>query len=134
MANLLSNAVSSTSGSQPLADLHIAVGTAKDCVQRQLSRSPRLHDFTATDTGVEATGTAAERARSAWQHSRSSALNNSKNSEVTQGLFLPCVTYGKAQFELDQAKKTRTGNLGPANYNACNASCIGYGLLSLAIP
>lgn len=53
---------------------------------------------------------------------------------MVQGLLLPCLTYGKAQFELGQAKLGRTGNAEPADFNACNASCMAYAAISTVLP
>ena len=57
-------------------------------------------------------------------------------SEVTQGLFLPCITYGKAQFALNQAQKDRAGDAGAkdAKFHALNKHCIGYAAACTVLP
>lgn len=122
----------------PLQNLRDAVRNAQgdqcnECDAPPTSRpSSRLHNFVATDNGIA--GLASKRGRETWNHNRSSAFSNTKDSEVVQGLLLPCLTYGKGQFELGQAKKGRTGNREPAKYASCNASCIAYAAASTILP
>lgn len=58
-------------------------------------------------------------------------------SEVVQGLLLPCITYGKTQFVLDQARKNRedeAGEVSEENYHGCNGPCWRYAALCTSLP
>lgn len=128
----------------PLQDIGNAIRKARsadDVAGRDAPSLPRpsspLHGFVATDSGIaDVLGMAGigRQAGQRWAHNRSSAFSNTKSGESLQGLFLPCLTYGKAQSELGQAKQGRTGEGEPANSNGCNASCLAYAAISTVLP
>lgn len=124
-------------GAIPLQDLRNAIHPVRSndlaVIPGPSRPSSRMHDFVATDNGI-ATGFAPKPGPRTWEHSRSSAVSITKSSKVTQGLLLPCVTYGKAQFELDQAKKGRAGYVDPAHFRACNSSCLAYAAVCTILP
>ncbi|KAG8158970.1 hypothetical protein KVR01_011413 [Diaporthe batatas] len=65
----------------------------------------KLHDFVATDNGI--VGSVIPKLPSAPQLSRSDALKVLDKAEATEGIFCPCITYGKVKHELDKAQKSR---------------------------
>ncbi|ROW15830.1 hypothetical protein VPNG_02547 [Cytospora leucostoma] len=91
--------------------------------------------FVATDNGV--VGAATNLLRGGWEYSRLSALKALDKSEVTQGWILPCITYGKTQSILVQARRGREGGAGEAKApksNGCNQPCIRYAAICTALP
>ncbi|KUI52603.1 hypothetical protein VP1G_00063 [Cytospora mali] len=71
------------------------------------------------------------------EYSRKSAIKILDKSEVTQGIFLPCITYGKAQSALVQARKNRAGEDGEAGDTKsqnCNGPCVSYAALCTVLP
>lgn len=58
-------------------------------------------------------------------------------SAATQGLLLPCFTYGKAQFALEQARKDRAGEVSEdkdAKSQAINKHSVKYAVASTVLP
>lgn len=112
----------------PLEDLRQAI---KGIENIQAGSPSKLHDFVATDNGIVSSAMAG--LPGAWQLGRSDALKIMDKSEVTEGLFCPCITYGKIKHELDQAQKTRTGEelLEEDKFNACNGPCCSYAAVTI---
>ncbi|KAL2286723.1 hypothetical protein FJTKL_06706 [Diaporthe vaccinii] len=86
----------------PVDDLRKAI---KGIENIQTGSPSKLHDFVATDNGV--VGGAVAALPGALQVNRSSALKIVDKSEAIEGLFCPCVTYGKIKHELDKAEMDR---------------------------
>ncbi|KAK7704324.1 hypothetical protein SLS64_008510 [Diaporthe eres] len=86
----------------PVDDLRKAI---KGIENIQAGSPSKLHDFVATDNGV--VGSAVAALPGALQVNRSSALKIVDKSEAIEGLFCPCITYGKIKHELDKAEMDR---------------------------
>ncbi|KAG6356757.1 hypothetical protein INS49_014631 [Diaporthe citri] len=86
----------------PLDDLRKAV---KGIENLQAGSPSKLHDFVATDNGI--VGSAMAALPDTFQLDRSSALKVMDKSEAIEGLFCPCITYGKIRHELDKAQMDR---------------------------
>ena len=112
----------------PLDDLRQAI---KGIENIQNGSPPKIHDFVATDDGI--IGSAMAGLPEISQLSRSDALKIMDKSEVTQGLFCPCITYGKIKHELDQAQKNRAGEEVDEEdkFNACNGPCCSYAAVTV---
>lgn len=93
----------------------------------------KLHDFVATDDGI--IGSVIPKLPSAPQLNRSDALKVMDKAEGIEGIFCPCITYGKVKHELDEAQKSRAGEEEPEedNFNACNGPCCGYAAVTILL-
>lgn len=93
----------------------------------------KLHDFVATDNGI--VGSAVAGLPKAIQLDRSSALKIMDKDEAFEGLFCPCITYGKIKHELDKAAMDRVGEvLGEEDdFNRCNGPCCGYAAVTIIL-
>lgn len=126
----------------PLVDLHSKIPSSTRKFHLPIQHSAgaaaepsSLHSFVATDNGV--VGAATNILRGGWEYSRMSALKALDKSEATQGWLLPCITYGKTQSILVQARKGREGEAGEAKApksNGCNQPCIRYAAICTALP
>lgn len=114
----------------PLDDLRKAI---KGIENIQAGSPSKLHDFVATDNGV--VGSAMAALPDAFQLDRSSALKIMDKSEAIEGLFCPCITYGKIRHELDKAQMDRVGEiLGEEDkFNSCNGPCCGYAAVTILL-
>lgn len=114
----------------PLDELRKAV---KGIENLQAGTPSKLHDFVATDNGV--VGSAMAALPKAFQLDRTSALKIMNKSEAIEGLFCPCITYGKVKHELNKAELDRVGEiLGEEdNFNACNGPCCGYAAVTILL-
>lgn len=115
----------------PLDDLRKAIKGIENL--QDGSPSTKLHDFVATDTGV--VGNALTGLPGEFQLDRSSALKIIDKDEAIEGMFCPCITYGKIKHELDIAERDRAGEiLGEEDdFNACNGPCCGYASVTIIL-
>lgn len=114
----------------PLAELRQAIQGIENVPDGLPSK---IHGFVATDNGVVDTAQAALTDK--WQNSKSSALKIVNKSEAILGLFCPCVTYGRIEYELDQAQKdmSHQESNGEDEFNACNGPCVSYAALTILL-
>lgn len=114
----------------PLEDLRRAVKGVEDVPTGAPSR---LHDFVATDDGI--VGSVIPKLPGAPQLNRADALEVLDKSQIIEGFFCPCITYGKVKHELDQAEKRRAGEeeAGEDNFNSCNGPCCGYAAVTIIL-
>lgn len=114
----------------PLDDLRRAVEGIENI---QTGPPSKIHNFVATDTGI--VGSIVPNLPSAPQLNRSDALKIMDKSEAIEGIFCPCITYGKVKHELDQAQKNRAGEEEgeDENFNACNGPCCSYAAVTILL-
>lgn len=114
----------------PLDDLRQAIQGIENI---QTGSPSKLHNFVATDNGI--VGSAIPRLPKAPQLNRSDALKIMDKSESIEGIFCPCITYGKVKHELDKAQKDRAGEeiSEEDNFNACNVPCCSYAAVTILL-
>ncbi|KAL1873249.1 hypothetical protein Daus18300_004069 [Diaporthe australafricana] len=112
----------------PLAELRKAVQGIENGPDGLPSK---IHDFVATDNGVVSTAQAA--ITDQWLNTKSGALKIIEKSEAIKGMFCPCVTYGRVEYELDKAQKERSHQASNEEdkFNDCNGPCVGYAALTI---
>lgn len=113
----------------PLDDLRKAVKGIEN-----LQDAPsKIHDFVATDDGIVSSATTG--LPNPFQLDRKDALKIIDKSEAIEGLFCPCITYGKVKHELAKAERDRVGEvLGEEDgFNACNWPCCGYAAVTILL-
>lgn len=99
----------------------------------QTGSPSKLHNFATTDNGI--VGSAIPRLPKAPQLNRSDALKIMDKSEGIEGIFCPCITYGKVKYELDKAQRSRTGEEEGEgdNFNKCNGPCCSYAAVTILL-
>lgn len=114
----------------PLDELRQAI---KGIENIQTGSPSKLPNFVATDNGI--VGGAIPRLPKAPQLNRSDALKIMDKSEGIEGIFCPCITYGKVKYELEKAQRSRTGEEEGEgdNFNKCNGPCCSYAAVTILL-